>query len=147
VCSTALARRSWPAFGRTTGASDPCRVLIRGLAAVAVGAALFVVIHSPLIAPIWTRFAGHLPFALIAGVGLAFAFASGAAAGAAITRRQRGSLAFAAATLALAIAMGGTIPVVNSPRAALLFVGFLPNSVGSGVALSVARRCRTPSET
>ena len=44
------------------------------------GAALFVLIHSLLIFPIWTRFATHLPFALAAGIALATAFDAGAAA-------------------------------------------------------------------
>jgi len=54
---------------------------------------------------------------------------------------------FAAATLALTIAMGGAVPLVNSARAALLFAGFLPICVGSGLALSAARRCLTSPES
>ena len=84
----------------------------------------------------WLGFAGTL----------ALAIGSGAAAGFAITRRQAGALAFAAATLGLTIAMGGAIPVVNSSRASMLFAGFLPICVGSGLALSAARRCLTSPE-
>jgi hypothetical protein len=179
------------------------RILVTGVAAGLAGAALFVVIHSLLIFPIWTRFAGHLPFALMAGLGLAAAFdqaardprwraagggarfglvifatlapatvlsnslrvaglrangwpgftgtlglavVSGAAAGWLVTKRRGGAVAFAAATLALTIAMGGAIPVVNGPRAALLYAGFLPISVGSGIALAVSRRGVSPEE-
>ena len=201
MCSLVLARRSWPAPAISTDSSNNVSVIVGGLAAGFAGAALFIVIHSLLIFPIWTRFAGHLPFALMAGLALSAAFdraavtdvrwrtiaggatfglvifltlapstafanmlraagvgssgwvgfggtlalaiGSGAAAGFAITRSRTGALAFAAATLALTIAMGGAVPVVNSARAAFLFAGFLPISVGSGVALSAARRCLT----
>jgi hypothetical protein len=187
MCVTLAARRRWPATG----------TLVSGALCGLAGAALFVAIHSLLIVPIWTRFAGHLPIALAAGLGLAGAFnqgsaargwqstadgvrfglitfatlapatifanalraaglhdggwpgvagtialaiASGAAAGWLVTRARRGALAFAASTLTLTIAMGGTIPVVNSERAALLFAGFLPICAGAGIALSGARR-------
>jgi hypothetical protein len=69
VCATLAARRPWPA--QSTVASG----LVCGLA----GAALFIVIHSLLIYPIWTRFLGHLPFALAAGLALAGAFNQAAA--------------------------------------------------------------------
>jgi hypothetical protein len=202
VCSLVLARRGWPVSALTTDIASRTRpVVASGLAAGLAGAALFIVIHSLLIFPIWTRFLGHLPFALVAGLALSAAFdraaaadirwgtiagggrvgfvifltlapptvfanllratgigaggwpgflgtlalaiGSGAAAGFAITGRQTGVLAFAAATLGLTIAMGGAIPVVNSSRAAMLFAGFLPICVGSGLALSAARRCLT----
>ena len=107
-------------------------VLITGAAAGLSGTALFVLIHSLLIFPIWST--------------IALAIASGSAAGWLVTRRRAGVIAFAAATLALTIAMGGAIPIVNSARAALLFAGFLPICAGSGVALSAARRCLTPPE-
>ena len=172
--------------------------MVSGLAAGLAGTALFIVVHSLVIFPIWTRFAGYLPFALAAGLGLAGAFnqpastagwqspaagaqfglvifatlapstffsnglrivgtqandwpgfvgtialaiASGSAAGWLTTRRRAGAIAFAVATPALTIEMGGPIPVVNSARAAMLFAGFLPICVGSGIALSAARRC------
>jgi hypothetical protein len=193
VCATLTARRAWPA--RST--------VVSGLAAGLAGTALFVVVHSLVIFPIWTRFAGHLPFALAAGLGLAGAFnqaastagwrspaagarfglvifatlapstffsnalrtagvhandwpgfvgtialaiASGSAAGWLVTRRRAGAMAFAVATLALTIAMGGAIPIVNSARAALLFAGFLPICVGSGIALAAARQRLAPEE-
>lgn len=193
MCAT-LAVRPWLARSTVVGG------LLAGLA----GGTLFVVLHSFLIFPIWTRFLGHLPFALAAGLGfagayneaaeagprwrslaggmafglvafatlapatafsntlrvtgvgangvigfvgtLALAVVSGAAAGWLVTRRRRGAFASAAATLALTIAMGGAIPVVNSARAALLYVGFLPICVAAGIALNVARRCLTSLE-
>ena len=73
MSSTALARRDWPAFGPTTGAAEHRRVLISGLAAGGVGAAPFIVINSLLIAPIWTRFLGHMPFCVSSGVALSAA--------------------------------------------------------------------------
>jgi hypothetical protein len=205
VCSLVVARRGWPAPAVSPDTSNNASVIVSGLAAGFAGAGLFIVIHSLLIFPIWTRFVGHLPFALMAGLALSAAFdrasatdvrwrtiaggaafglaifltlapstvfanvlratgvgaggwlglggtlavaiGSGSAAGFAITRRRSGALAFAAATLALTIAMGGAVPVVNSARAALLFAGFLPICVGSGLALSAARRCLTSPES
>jgi hypothetical protein len=44
---------------------------VSGLAAGLAGTALFVLVHSLVIFPIWTRFLGHLPFALAAGLRLA----------------------------------------------------------------------------
>jgi hypothetical protein len=64
VCATLTARYPWPARSTVVG----------GLAAGAAGAVLFILIHSLLIFPIWTRFLGHLPFALAAGLALAGAF-------------------------------------------------------------------------
>ena len=193
MCATLTARRAW--LARST--------VVSGLAAGLAGAALFILVHSLVIFPIWTRFPGHLPFAIAAGLGLAGAFnqtattagwrstaagarfglvifatltpatffsnalriagahanewpgfvgtialaiASGSAAGRLVTRRWRGAMAFAVATLALTIAMGGAIPVVNSARATLLFAGFLPICVGSGVALAAARQRFAPEE-
>jgi len=205
VCSLVLARQGWSAPAVSADASSTRSIIVSGLAAGLAGAALFIVIHSLLIVPIWTRFLGHLPFALMAGLALSAAFdraaaadirwrpigggarfglvifltlapatafanvlratgvgasgpfgfggtlalaiGSGAVAGATITRRHAGALAFAAATLGLTIAMGGAVPVVNSVRASLLFTGFLPICVGSGLALSAARRCLTSPES
>src|SRR3954452_5414109 len=70
MCATLAAGRPWPAAS----------TLVSGAVCGLAGAALFVVVHSLLIFPIWTRFAGHLPFALAAGVGLAGAFNQGTAA-------------------------------------------------------------------
>ena len=72
---------------------------------------------------------------------------SGLAAGWLMTKRVSGAVRFPAATLALTIAMGGTIPVVNGPRAGLLFVGFVPICAGSGLALAAARWCLTSRES
>lgn len=204
MCSIAVARRDWDVYRRRTDVAEVCRVLVSGLAAGGAGAALFIVIHSLLIVPIWTRSFGHMPFALAAGVGLALAYEEAAtaprlrtatgglrfgvaifatlapatiftnvlravgapasgwagllgtlalatwsdgAAGWLMTKRVAGAVRFPAATLALTIAMGGTIAVVNGPRAGLLFVGFVPICAGSGLALAAARRCLTSRES
>ncbi len=171
-------------------------VVLTGLAGGATAMALFIVIHSLLIFPLWNRMGSGVPLALMGGVGLAVAFdraarhtrwrsvrggavfgalmfttvapatlfsnalrlaglsangwpattgvlaialASGAAAGWFVVRRRDGAIAFAAATLALTAAMAGPIPVVNGPRAAWLFAGFLPICVCAGAALALAR--------
>ena len=49
-------------------------VLLTGGAAGAAGFVAFVILHAWLIAPIWDRSLHGLPFALIAGLGLAWAF-------------------------------------------------------------------------
>ena len=157
---------------------------------------LFMVIHSLMIFPIWTRIGNGLPLALIGGIGLArafeqvacltgwqsvrggarfgalmfatlvpttafsnalrlsgleangwpgiagslaIAFATGAATGWFVIRRRDGAIAFGGAALAMTIAMAGPIPVVNGPRAAWLFAGFLPIVVGAGIALALVR--------
>lgn len=172
------------------------RIILTGVAGGTVAMALFVVIHSLLIFPIWTRLGNGLPLALIGGVGLAGAFehvacltgwtpvrggarfgalmfatavpatlfsnalrlaglgandwpavvatlaialAAGAATGWLVTSRRDGAIAFAGASVALIIAMAGPIPVVNGPRAAWLFLGFLPICVGAGIALAMTR--------
>jgi hypothetical protein len=50
------------------------RISISGASAAASGLLSFVTVHSLLIAPIWTRAAHGIPFALVAGLGLAGAF-------------------------------------------------------------------------
>jgi hypothetical protein len=50
------------------------RISLAGAVVAASGLVLFVTIHSLLISPIWGRAARGIPFALIAGVGLAGAF-------------------------------------------------------------------------
>jgi hypothetical protein len=172
------------------------RILLTGVAAGTAAMALFMVIHSLLIFPVWTRVGSGLPLALIGGVGLAGAFdhlaplpgwmsvrggarfgalmfatlvpttvfsnalrianlyandwpgvvvslaialATGGATGWFVIRRRDGAIAFAGASVAVIIAMAGPIPVVNGPRAAWLFVGFLPICVGAGIALALAR--------
>jgi hypothetical protein len=54
--------------------------VLSGLACGLSGATRFVVIHSLLIFPIWSRFLGRLPFALGAGVCIARCLTVGALA-------------------------------------------------------------------
>lgn len=70
--------RVWPstravaaAHHRSNGAA---RLLLAGAAAGGAGFTAFVLVHSLLVAPIWDRCAHGIPFALIAGIGLAWAF-------------------------------------------------------------------------
>lgn len=51
----------------------PSRIVSSGLAAALAGLAAFGLAHALIIAPIWTRLAGGIPFVL--GAGLAFAWA------------------------------------------------------------------------
>jgi hypothetical protein len=53
--------------------SAPSRIVSSGLAAAFVALAAFGLAHALIIAPIWTRLAGGIPFVL--GAGLAFAWA------------------------------------------------------------------------
>lgn len=71
---------------------------------------------------------------------LAIAAVSGAAVGSRLTRRRDGALVLAGATAALVVAMAGPVPVVNGPRAAWLFIGFLPVCIGAGAAVAAVRR-------
>lgn len=71
---------------------------------------------------------------------LAIAAASGWSAGWALTRERRASRALAIAAVVLTFGASGPIPVVNSARAAWLFVGFIPICVVAGIATAVARR-------
>jgi hypothetical protein len=71
---------------------------------------------------------------------LATAAASGAAVGWLLTRARDGALALAGAAAALVIAMAGPVPVVNGPRAAWLFIGFLPICIGAGAVVAAVRR-------
>jgi hypothetical protein len=185
-----------PFAGGYSRTSRLTRIILTGVAAGTAAMALFIVIHSLLIFPIWTRVGNGLPLALIGGVGLAGAFehiacltgwtavrggarfgalmfatlvpatlfsnalriaglgandwpavvvtlaialAAGATTGWLVTRRRDGSIAFAGASVALIVAMAGPIPVVNGPRAAWLFVGFLPICIGAGIALALTR--------
>lgn len=84
--------------------------------------------------------AGDWPGALGA---LAVAAATGWSAGWILTRDRRAARALAIATVILTIGASGPIPVVNGPRAAWLFVGFIPICVAAGVATAVARRYLT----
>jgi len=172
------------------------RILITGAAAAGAALLSFMVIHSVLIAPIWTRAANGLPLAMIGGIAIAAAFdrvaparrptildggrfgalmfatlipatafsnalrvagleangwpgvvgslaiaaVSGAAVGSRLTRRRDGALVLAGAAAALVVAMAGPVPVVNGPRAAWLFIGFLPVCIGAGAAVAAVRR-------
>lgn len=71
---------------------------------------------------------------------LAIAAVSGAAVGSRLTRRCDGALVLAGAAAALVVAMAGPVPVVNGPRAAWLFIGFLPVCIGAGAAVAAVRR-------
>ncbi|HMF98813.1 MAG TPA: hypothetical protein VKE96_31145 [Vicinamibacterales bacterium] len=68
----------------------------------------------------------------------AIAAAAGAVAGWRLTGHVRET---AVATIALTVAMAGQIPVVNSPRAAWLFVAFLPLCIAGGITLAISRQC------
>lgn len=71
---------------------------------------------------------------------LAIAAAAGWAAGWALTHERQASRALAVATAILTIGASGPVPIVNGPRAAWLFVGFIPICVLAGIATAVARR-------
>lgn len=90
--------------------------------------------------------AGDWP-ATVVVVGLALA--SGGLAGWLLTRERRGMTAMAVATFVLTLASSGPIPVVNSARAAWLFVGLAPVCAVAGLTLAVVRQAlepRTPFE-
>ena len=74
---------------------------------------------------------------------LAVAAAAGWCGGWMLTRDARASRAFTLATVVLTIGASGPIPVVNGPRAAWLFVGFIPICVLAGITTAVARRYLT----
>jgi hypothetical protein len=71
---------------------------------------------------------------------LAIAAAAGWTAGWALTREHQASRALAVATAILTIGASGPVPIVNSPRAAWLFVGFIPICVLAGIATAAVRR-------
>lgn len=68
------------------------------------------------------------------------ALASGTVAGWLLTRERNASGVFAIATFVLTLASSGPIPVVNGPRAAWLFAGFVPICVAAGITLAWVRR-------
>ena len=110
--------------------------LLSGVAAGLAGAALFVIIHSLLIYPIWTRFGGHLPFALAAGLGLAGAFSQVCA-----DARWRTTIGGARLGLVIFATLAPATMFSNALRAAGLqangspgFVGTLALAIGSGAA-------------
>jgi len=81
--------------------------------------------------------AGDWPVTLVV-VGLAIA--SGGFAGWLLTRERGGSIAMAGATFALTLASAGPIPVVNSARAAWLFVSLALVCSAAGLTLAVVRQ-------
>jgi hypothetical protein len=85
--------------------------------------------------------AGDWPATLVA---VAIAIASGGLAGWLLTHERKGSTAMAVATFVLTLASSGPIPVVNSARAAWLFVGFVPICAVAGVTLAIARQFLEP---
>ena len=74
---------------------------------------------------------------------LAIAAGAGWGAGWMLTREHRASRALAIGTMVLTTGASGPIPVVNSARAASLFVGFIPICVLAGTATAVVRRYLT----
>jgi hypothetical protein len=85
--------------------------------------------------------AGDWPATLVA---VAIAIASGGLAGWLLTHERKGSTAMAVATFVLTLASSGPIPVVNSARAAWLFVGFVPICAVAGVTLAIVRQFLEP---
>jgi hypothetical protein len=63
---------------------------------------------------------------------IALALASGTCAGWMLTRDLTATSAVAVATFTLTLASGGPIPVANGPRAAWLYITFLPICTGAG---------------
>jgi hypothetical protein len=85
--------------------------------------------------------AGDWP-ATIVVVGLAIA--SGGAAGWVLTHDRRAAIAMAAATFVLTLVSAGPVPVVNSTRAAWLFVGLAAVCTAAGLTLAVVRHFFEP---
>jgi hypothetical protein len=75
---------------------------------------------------------------------VAVAITSGACTGWLLTRERKASTAIAVATFVLTLASSGPIPVVNSARAAWLFVGFIPICAAAGLTLAVVRAFLEP---
>jgi len=81
--------------------------------------------------------ASHWPATFVV-VGLALA--SGGTAGWLLTRERRTAIVMAVATFVLTLASAGPVPVVNSARAAWLFVGLAPVCAVAGLTLAVVRQ-------
>lgn len=118
---------------------------VRGWRTAAHGASFGAVMFLTLVPG--TAFANALRLAsLPAGdwpatvVTVAIAGGAGWIAGWMLTRERRAARAIAVATLVLTIGASGPIPVVNSARAASLFVGFIPICMLAGTAAALARR-------
>jgi hypothetical protein len=105
------------------------------------GALLFLTLVPGTVFANTLRLAGAHPGDWPGTIGtLAIAAASGGFAGWILTRERRAPPAFAIATFVLTAAAGGPVAVVNSARAAWLFIGFLPICVAAGTATTLARR-------
>ena len=105
------------------------------------GAVLFLALVPGTVFANTLRLAGAHPGEWPGTIGtLTIAATSGGFAGWILTRERRVSRALAIATLVLTAAAGGPVPVVNSVRAAWLFVGFLPICLVAGTAAAFARR-------
>jgi len=111
------------------------------IAGAVFGAILFLTLVPGTVFANTLRLAGAHPGDWPGTIGtLAIAAASGGLAGWILTRERRASRALAIATLVLTAAAGGPVPVVNSARAAWLFVGFVPICLAAGTATAFARR-------
>ena len=105
------------------------------------GAVLFLTLLPGTVFANTLRLAGAHPGDWPGTIGtLAIAAISGGFAGWILTRERRASRAHAIATVVLTAAAGGPVPVVNSARAAWLFIGFVPICVAAGTATTLARR-------
>jgi hypothetical protein len=105
------------------------------------GAVLFLTLVPGTVFANTLRLAGAHPGDWPGTIGtLTIAAASGGLAGWILTRERRASRALAIATLVLTAAASGPVPVVNSARAAWLFVGFVPICVAAGTATALSRR-------
>jgi hypothetical protein len=105
------------------------------------GAVLFLTLVPGTVFANALRLAGAHPGDWPGTIGtLAIAAASGGVAGWILTRERRASWALAIATFVVTAAASGPVPVVNSARAAWLFVGFVPICVAAGTATALARR-------
>ena len=141
MCSLVLAHRAWPAPAVSIKTSNKVSIIVSGLAAGFAGAALFIVIHSLLIFPIWTRFVGHLPFALMAGLALSAAFDRAAATDV----RWRTIAGGATFGLVIFLTLAPSTVFANVLRATgvgasgwLGFGGTLALAIGSGAAAGFA---------
>jgi hypothetical protein len=105
------------------------------------GAVLFLSLVPGTVFANTLRLAGGHPGDWPGTIGtLTIAAASGGFAGWVLARERRASRALAIAALVLTAAAGGPVPVVNSARAARLFIGFIPICVAAGTATTLARR-------
>ena len=113
---------------------------LMGIGAI-FGAVLFLTLVPGTVFVNALRLAGAHPGDWPGTIGtLIVAAASGGFAGRILMRERRASRALAIATVVLTAAASGPVPVVNSARAAWLFIGFVPICVAAGTATTFARR-------